>query len=419
MSDITLWFLVALAAATALELWLASRHIRHVSRYREQVPDSFAQKITPQAHHMGADYTIAKTRFGMVDTLYENGLRLFWTLGGGLALLDGFWRSQGLDPVWTGVAVIISALAFMSLLALPFSAWYTFRLEERFGFNKTTPGTFASDFLKELMLLLAFGIPLAWVVLELMESSGAFWWIYVWAVWFGFSLLMMWLYPALIAPLFNKFTPLDDASLKSRIESLLAKCGFSSRGIFVMDGSKRSGHGNAYFTGFGNNKRIVFYDTLLKTLEPAEIEAVLAHELGHFRRRHIQKRMAVMAVISFLALALLGWLIDIPAFYTGLGVDQPSTYMALLLFMLVGPVVTVFVQPVFSRLSRTHEYEADEYAAGQTRADDLIKALVKLYRDNASTLTPDPLYSAFHDSHPPAPLRVAHLTTRNQPHPAR
>lgn len=419
MSDITLWFLVALAAATALELWLASRHIRHVSRYREQVPDSFAQKITPQAHNRGADYTIAKTRFGMVDTLYENGLRLFWTLGGGLALLDGFWRSQGLDPVWTGVAVIISALAFMSLLALPFSAWYTFRLEERFGFNKTTPGTFASDFLKELMLLLAFGIPLAWVVLELMESSGAFWWIYVWAVWFGFSLLMMWLYPALIAPLFNKFTPLDDASLKSRIESLLAKCGFSSRGIFVMDGSKRSGHGNAYFTGFGNNKRIVFYDTLLKTLEPAEIEAVLAHELGHFRRRHIQKRMAVMAVISFLALALLGWLIDIPAFYTGLGVDQPSTYMALLLFMLVGPVVTVFVQPVFSRLSRTHEYEADEYAAGQTRADDLIKALVKLYRDNASTLTPDPLYSAFHDSHPPAPLRVAHLTTRNQPHPAR
>lgn len=419
MSQVTLWFLIALAAATALELWLASRHVKHISRYREQVPTSFADNISPEAHVKGADYTIAKTRFGMVDTLYENGLRLFWTLGGGLALLDTFWRSQEFDAVWTGVGVIISAFLIMSLLALPFSAWFTFSLEERFGFNKTTPGTFIGDLLKELMLLLIFGVPLAWVVLWLMHSSGELWWIYVWCVWFGFSLLMMWLYPALIAPLFNKFTPLDDASLKTRIESLLDKCGFSSRGIFVMDGSKRSGHGNAYFTGFGNNKRIVFYDTLLKTLEPSEIEAVLAHELGHFRRKHIQKRMLMMAVISFLTLALLGWLIDVPEFYTGLGVDQPSTYMALLLFMLVGPVFTVFLQPVFSKLSRSHEYEADEYAAVQTRADDLVKALVKLYRDNASTLTPDPLYSAFHDSHPPAPLRVAHLTAQGQPHPAR
>ena len=418
MNQVTVWFLIALAVSTLLQLWLALRQIAHVSAHRDTLPASFAGRISPEAHRKAADYTVAKTRFGVVDLFYENALRLLWTLGGGLALLDAFWRGLQLDAMPTGVGVIVSALFLMSLLELPFSAWYTFVLEERFGFNQTTLSTFVGDLIKQGLIALIVGAPLAWVVLWLMAQSGDLWWIYVWAVWMGFSLLMMWLYPALIAPLFNKFTPLDDASLRDRIESLLAKCGFSSRGIFVMDGSKRSGHGNAYFTGFGRNKRIVFYDTLLKALAPAEIEAVLAHELGHFRRRHIQKRVGTLALVSFLALALLGWLIQQPAFYTGLGVNEPSTYMALLLFMLVGPVFAVVLQPLFSRLSRHHEYQADDYAASQTRADELVHALVKLYRDNASTLTPDPLYSAFHDSHPPAPLRVAHLTTKAQTNPA-
>ncbi|MGB5536125.1 MAG: M48 family metallopeptidase, partial [Thiogranum sp.] len=285
-------------------------------------------------------------------------------------------------------------------------------IEERFGFNKTTLTTFIGDMAKQTLLMLILGVPLAWAALWLMQESGQLWWLYLWLLWAGFSLLMLWAYPAVIAPLFNKFTLLDDENLQQRIQSLLDRCGFKSQGIYVMDGSRRSGHGNAYFTGMGQNKRIVFFDTLLKTLEADEIEAVLAHELGHFKRKHVQKRIMTMMLMSLAGLALLGWLIEQSWFYQGLGVQQPSNHLALLLFLMVSPVFTIFLQPLFSWFSRRHEFEADDYAATQASATDLIRALVKMYKENASTLTPDPLYSAFYDSHPPAPVRVAHLSTK-------
>jgi STE24 endopeptidase len=300
----------------------------------------------------------------------------------------------------------------MSLLDLPFSLYHTFVVEERFGFNKTTAAVFVSDMVKQGLLMLVLGLPLAWTALWLMQGSGELWWLYLWLLWTGFSLLMLWAYPTVIAPLFNKFTLLEDQQLQQRIQELLDRCGFKSKGIYVMDGSRRSGHGNAYFTGMGRNKRIVFFDTLLETLEPDEIEAVLAHELGHFKRRHVQKRIAVMVLGSLAGLALLGWLSQQSWFYQGLGVTRPSDYLALLLFLIAVPVFTLFLQPLASWFSRRHEFEADDYAAKQADAAGLIRALVKLYRENASTLTPDPLYSAFHDSHPPAPVRVAHLSTK-------
>jgi len=308
--------------------------------------------------------------------------------------------------------VMMSFFLLGSLLDVPFSAWSTFKLETHFGFNHSTLGLFVADLAKQAVLLLVIGTPLIALVLWLMQVSGTYWWLYVWVVWISFSLLMMWAYPSFIAPLFNKFAPLDNAELRSRIESLLSRCGFQSEGIFVMDGSRRSGHGNAYFTGLGRHKRIVFFDTLIHALEPDEIEAVLAHELGHFKRKHVQKRLTGMLLMSLGGLALLGWLAEQPAFYQGLGAAEPSTHMALLLFMLAAPVFSLFLQPLLSKLSRKHEFEADDYAAEQTGAHHLVSALVKLYRDNASTLTPDPLYSAFHDSHPPAPVRVAKLGTR-------
>ncbi|WJW76324.1 M48 family metallopeptidase [Thiohalobacter sp. IOR34] len=409
MNIVTEIFLALLAGATALQLWLQQRQISHVRRHRDQVPPAFAAAIPLEAHRKAADYTLAKTRLGQLETLYETGLLLLWTLGGGLDWLDGLWRTLGWGPLATGVAVLLSAFLLMALLELPFSLWHTFVLEQRFGFNRTTPRTFLGDLLKQALLMLLLGAPLLALVLWLMQAAGAAWWLYVWLVWMGFTLLMLWAYPAFIAPLFNKFTPLDDERLRSRIEALLARCGFTSRGIFVMDGSRRSGHGNAYFTGLGRNKRIVFFDTLLDSLSPEEVEAVLAHELGHFRRHHVRKRMIAMALLSLAGLATLGWLIEQPAFFHGLGISQPSTYMGLLLFLMLSPLLGVFLQPLMSRLSRRHEYEADDYAAHHASARDLIQALVKLYRENASTLTPDPLYSAFHDSHPPAPLRVAHL----------
>jgi STE24 endopeptidase len=295
---------------------------------------------------------------------------------------------------------------------LPFSLYHTFVIEERFGFNKTTPVTFIGDLAKQGLLMLLLGVPLTWAALWLMQGSGELWWLYLWLLWAGFSLLMFWAYPAVIAPLFNKFTPLDNEQLQQRIQALLDRCGFKSKGIFVMDGSRRSGHGNAYFTGMGRNKRIVFFDTLLETLEADEIEAVLAHELGHFKRRHVQKRIVIMMLMSLGGLALLGWLIQQTWFYQGLGVTQPSNHLALLLFLMVTPVFTLFLQPLASWFSRRHEFEADDYAASQSSAGYLIRALVKLYKENANTLTPDPLYSAFYDSHPPAPVRVAHLSTR-------
>ena len=344
--------------------------------------------------------------------MYSSLLLLGWTLGGGLQWLDSLWQQSGWDSIPTGVALMISAFVIMAVLDLPFSLYHTFVTEERFGFNKTTLGTYIGDMLKQGLLMLILGVPLAWAALWLMQESGRLWWLYLWLLWAGFSLLMLWAYPAVIAPLFNKFTLLEDEQLQQRIQTLLDRCGFKSKGIYVMDGSRRSGHGNAYFTGMGQNKRIVFFDTLLETLEPDEIEAVLAHELGHFKRRHVQKRIVTMMLTSLAGLALLGWLIDQPWFYQGLGVNHGSNALALLLFLMVSPVFTLFLQPLSSWFSRKHEFEADDYAARQSSAADLIRALVKMYKENASTLTPDPLYSAFYDSHPPAPVRVAHLSTK-------
>lgn len=414
MNGYSLLFLSVVALALLVQQWLATRHAAHVRARRDAVPDSFASNISLSSHQKAADYTIAKARLTRIELVYDSALLLLWTLGGGLALLDGAWgmlgASWGLGPLATGVAVMMSFFLLTSLLDVPFGAWTTFIIESRFGFNRTDARTFIGDLIKQAGLLLVIGTPLITLILWLMESSGHYWWLYVWAVWVGFSLLMMWAFPAFIAPLFNKFTPLDNDSLRQRIEALLKRCGFASQGIYIMDGSRRSGHGNAYFTGLGRNKRIVFFDTLLQALEPDEIEAVLAHELGHFKRKHVQKRLISMIGLSLAGLALLGWLAEQPAFYQGLGVPQPSLHMALLLFMLAAPVFALFLQPLFSKLSRKHEFEADDFAAEQTAPRFLISALVKLYRDNASTLTPDPLYSAFHDSHPPAPVRVAHLS---------
>jgi len=410
MNTFSYLFLLALVASLGVRLWLAARHIAHVKKHRETVPESFAGRVPLEDHHKAADYTLTNTRFGRITLLYESLLLLGWTLGGGLEWLDSIWRAAELQPVITGIAVIFSALLVMTLLELPFSLYHTFVVEQRFGFNRSTPGVFFADLLKNALLLVVIGGPLIALALWIMEASGGLWWLYIWIVWMVFSLLMFWAYPAVIAPLFNKFSPLDNEALKQRIQALMDKCGFRSKGIFVMDGSKRSGHGNAYFTGFGSNKRIVFFDTLLESLNPPEIEAVLAHELGHFKLRHIQKRLLSTFALSLAALALLGWLAGEPWFYQGLGISQPSPWMALLLFMLAMPVFTFFLQPLLSLLSRKHEFEADAYAVQQANGADLIKALVKMYRENASTLTPDPLYSAFHDSHPPAPVRITHIS---------
>jgi STE24 endopeptidase len=405
-------FLLALGVSLALKLWLARRQLQNVAANRGRVPDAFADSIQLEAHQKAADYTITNTLQGRLELVYNSLLLVGWTLGGGLQWLDSSWQQFGWGSISTGVAMLVSAFMIMALLELPFSLYHTFVIEERFGFNKTTPATFIGDMAKQALLMLILGVPLAWAALWLMQESGHLWWLYLWLLWAGFSLLMLWAYPAVIAPLFNKFTLLDDEKLQHRIQSLLDRCGFRSRGIYVMDGSRRSGHGNAYFTGMGQNKRIVFFDTLLKTLEADEIEAVLAHELGHFKRKHVQKRIVTMMLMSLAGLALLGWLIEQNWFYQGLGVQQPSNHLALLLFLMVSPVFTIFLQPLFSWFSRRHEFEADDYAATQASAADLIRALVKMYKENASTLTPDPLYSAFYDSHPPAPVRVAHLSTK-------
>ena len=406
-------FLLALGASLALKLWLARRQLHNVAANRARVPEAFADSIQLESHQKAADYTITNTLQGRLELVYSSLLLVGWTLGGALQWLDNSWQQTGWGTIPTGVAMLVSAFIIMALLELPFSVYHTFVIEERFGFNKTTPATFIGDMAKQTLLMLILGVPLAWAALWLMQESGSLWWLYLWLLWAGFSLLMLWAYPALIAPLFNKFTLLDDENLQQRIQSLLDRCGFKSQGIYVMDGSRRSGHGNAYFTGMGQNKRIVFFDTLLKTLEADEIEAVLAHELGHFKRKHVQKRIISMMLMSLAGLALLGWLIEQSWFYQGLGVQQPSNHLALLLFLMVSPVFTIFLQPLFSWFSRRHEFEADDYAATQASAAYLIRALVKMYKENASTLTPDPLYSAFYDSHPPAPVRVAHLSTKS------
>ena len=405
-------FVIALSGAIVLQWWLNQRQLRHIAQYRAEVPPAFADRISLQAHQKAADYTSDKVRLGQIELFYSSALLLLWTLGGGLNWLDLQWSNWLSNSLWRGVAFVISMILIGSLLDLPFSLYRTFVIETRYGFNRTRPLLFITDLLKGMLLTLAIGTPLLWVVLWLMQSAGTLWWIYVWAVWMGFSLLMLFVYPTWIAPLFNKFAPLEDTTLRVRIENLLSRCGFTSKGIFVMDGSKRSSHGNAYFTGLGENKRIVFFDTLLKSLKAEEIEAVLAHELGHFKRKHIQKQILAMAIMTFLSLAVLGVLVSQGWFYLGLGIKTPSMHAALVLFILLVSVFGVYFQPLFSYFSRRYEFEADDFAASQSDARDLIRALVKLYEENASTLTPDPIYSAFHDSHPPAPVRIAHLSTK-------
>ena len=401
--------LAALAVGTAVRIWLAARQARHVRQHSYAVPTAFADKIGLSAHRKAARYTVAKTRFGAFNALFGAAVLLLWTFGGGLELLDNLWRRAGWHDIHTGTALIISFMLIGLVLELPASLYATFVIEEKFGFNKTTPKLFAIDMLKGLVLMLALGAPLVFAVLWLMEKSGGLWWLYVWALWMGFSLTVMWAYPRFIAPWFNEFQPLRDEALKSRINALLRRCGFSSNGVFVMDGSRRSGHGSAYFTGFGVNKRIVFYDTLIESLNADETEAVLAHELGHFKRGHIKKRIATMAAMSLAGLAVLGWLIENPAFYNGLGLSRGSDYMGLLLFTMVAPLFTFFISPLFAIRSRRHEFEADDYARQQSDAGCLASALIKMYEENAGTLTPDPLHSAFYDSHPPAAARIARL----------
>jgi STE24 endopeptidase len=409
MHTFTLIFLLFLAASIIARLWLSQRQINHIGQHRSQVPEAFAKKISLQEHQKAADYSTTKLRYARLTLTWETIWLLLWTLGGGLNLLDNWWLQYQLSPLWTGIAVILSLGLIMGLLDTPFSLYSTFVIEQRFGFNKTTFKTWVTDLLKSGALMLVLGVPLLAVILWLMNQAGQYWWLYAWAVWTGFSLFMIWAYPAFIAPLFNKFSPLEDETLKKRIDNLLSRCGFKSQGVFVVDGSKRSAHGNAYFTGFGNNKRIVFYDTLLESLSEDEVEAVLAHELGHFKRNHIKKSLGLSIAMTLAGFALLAWLINSPWFYSSLGVQQASTYNALILFMFTLPVFTYFISPIFSALSRKHEFEADDFAKQQSDYRALISALVNMYRENASTLTPDPVHSMFYDSHPPASIRIAHL----------
>ena len=409
---VTTIFIIFLIASLLVNLWLDRRQINSVASHRNEVPETFREHIALDAHQKAADYTLAKMKIGVYELFYAAVLLLIWTLGGGLNLVNEFLTGFGLDSLITGTVIIIAVLLIGGLLDLPFGIYRTFKIEQKFGFNRTTPGVFVSDLVKQVILSILLGAPLIWVVLWLMEDVQPYWWLKVWAVWMGFNLFLVWAYPAFIAPVFNKFKPLNDESLKTRIETLLTRCGFTSNGIFVMDGSKRSSHGNAYFSGMGQNKRIVFFDTLLDSLNEDEVEAVLAHELGHFKHHHVKKRIASMALLSLIGLAVLAWLLELEIFYTQLGVTTPSNHIALLLFMMVSPLFTFFLSPMFSALSRKHEFEADDYAAEQSNANILIQALVKMYRDNASTLTPDHLYSAFHDSHPPAPIRVKHLLSK-------
>ena len=412
MNEFTWIFIVALALMTGIELWLSLRQSSHVTAHRDQVPEAFKDQVDLAAHQKAADYTVAKGKLGRIESVVGMVLLLVWTLGGGLEFLSNVWQSLGWSAMTTGIVFILRFFVIGSLLELPMSWYQTFVLEDRFGFNNNTPALFLADLAKQTLLMLILGAPLIWGALWLMGSTGTYWWLYLWVAWIGFALIMMWAYPAFIAPLFNKFTPLEDAQLKARVEALLSRCGFKSQGIYVMDGSRRSGHGNAYFTGLGNNKRIVFFDTLLNTLDEDQIEAVLAHELGHFRRKHVIKNMGVMALLSLIGLAVLGWASAESWFYTGLGVSSQSNAMALVLFMLVIPVFSFFLHPMMTALSRKYEFEADDYAASVSSGDHLIQALVALYQENASTLTPDPLVSAIYDSHPPATLRVAHLQAK-------
>lgn len=414
MSETTLFsfiFVALLVTTSLVRLWLSRRHIAHVTQNSAQVPPAFAGSIDLNAHQKAAQYTVAKSKLVMLEIVVQGLVLLAFTLGGGLQAIDSVWQNWlSQYEILRGALVICSALFISSLIDLPFEYYKTFVVDEKFGFNKMTPKMFFNDLIKHSIVGIVLGAPLLFAALWLMQSAGSYWWFYLWLVWSAFNLTMLALYPTFIAPLFNKFSPLQDVNLKARVETLLTKCGFKSQGLFVMDGSARSSHGNAYFTGFGASKRVVFFDTLLERLNVDEIEAVLAHELGHFKHHHVVKRIIMMFVMSFLGLALLGWLINQPWFYNGLGVNTTSTYMALILFLMVSPVFLFILRPIMASYSRKNEFEADEYAAKHAEAKYLIDALVKLYRDNASTLTPDPLHSAFYDSHPPASIRIAKLT---------
>ncbi|MBA3695921.1 MAG: M48 family metallopeptidase [Methylotenera sp.] len=409
-SALTLIFTALLVTTTGIRIWLGRRHIAYVQRHRNQVPAAFNGNITLDSHQKAADYSATKTKLVIIEAVVQALLLAVLTLGGGLQWIDSIWSEFLVSQsIIRGALVICSALLVSSLMDLPFEYYKTFVIDEKFGFNKMTRAMFFIDLFKHSLVGLALGAPLLFAALWLMQSTGQYWWLYLWIVWSVFNLVMLALYPTFIAPLFNKFSPLTDESLKQRIEMLLTKCGFKSQGLFVMDGSARSSHGNAYFTGFGASKRVVFFDTLLDRLNADEIEAVLAHELGHFKHHHVIKRIALMFAVSFIGLALLGWLIDQPWFYAGLGVDIMSNYMALILFLLVSPVFLFLLRPIMASYSRKNEFEADDYAAKHANPKYLVEALVKLYRDNASTLTPDPLHSAFYDSHPPASIRISKL----------
>ena len=402
-------FILMVFLSVITHLWLSIRQINHVKTHRGKTPEAFSEKITLEEHQKAADYTIAREKLGNIELMIGTTLIFIWTLGGGLEYLDQFVRGYQLNPLYSGVIFILLMGFISSLFDIPLGLYNTFVLEEKFGFNRTTFKIWLIDFFKQSILGLVIGIPLIMVILWLMSSAGEFWWIYAWAVWMGFGFLMMWAYPAFIAPIFNKFTELEDESLKKRIEQLMTRCGFLSKGILVMDGSKRSSHGNAYFTGLGNNKQIVFFDNLLDSLDEEEVEAVLAHELGHFKKKHIVKRLIAMTFMTFIGFAMLGWLMQQQWFYNGLGMSNQSIYAALVLFSIASPAFTFFLSPISAMISRKHEFEADDYAAEQADASKLIEALVKLYKENANTLTPDPLHSAYYDSHPPAPVRIAHL----------
>jgi len=410
----TITFVSLLIATTLMRFWLSGRHINYVKAHRNAVPNAFANTIELSAHQKAADYSVVKSKLIILETVAGAILLAILTIGGGLQWLDDVWRQLLPEHhMMRGALVICSAMLISGLVDLPFDFYKTFVVDEQFGFNKMTKKMFFTDLVKHSLVGIALGAPILFAALWLMQEAGDYWWFYLWVVWSAFNILMLAVYPTFIAPLFNKFSPLEDMSLKLRIENLLKKCGFKSQGLFVMDGSARSSHGNAYFTGFGASKRVVFFDTLLSRLNADEIEAVLAHELGHFKHHHVIKRIVMLFALSFFGLALLGWLMKQAWFYFGLGVTTESHYMALILFLLVSPVFMFLLKPMMASYSRKNEFEADDYAAKHANAQSLVDALVKLYRDNASTLTPDPLHSAFYDSHPPASIRISKLNLNN------
>ncbi|MFI3217593.1 MAG: M48 family metallopeptidase [Methylococcales bacterium] len=414
MNSFTFVFLIALTLSSGIQFWLAKRQAKYVAVHRDYVPDAFKDTVSLAAHQKAADYTLEKGKLANIDGIVSIITLLLLTLGGVINWSFSFWASVISSPLTAGIAATATIFLLMTLIEIP-SSWYqTFVIEEKFGFNKSSVQQFIKDHLMQLGLGAAIGLPLLGLILWVMNAVGSLWWLWAWGILISFSLLMSWLYPTVIAPLFNKFTPMEDGALKERISGLLARCGFNSQGIFIMDGSKRSGHGNAYFTGLGNNKRIVFFDNLVASLDDEELEAVLAHELGHFRCKHVIKMLVATSIMTLISFAVLGLLINQDWFYTGLGVvvEQKSNAIALLLFMLISSSFTFFMQPISAYFQRQFEFEADDFAAANAKASKLISGLVKLYEENASTLTPDPLYSAFHYSHPPAAIRIAHLESK-------